>query len=45
MRECELFGVEEEAAQVCYSFFNFDICDRVVAAFVVGGVADYWVVY
>ncbi len=40
MREREFFSVEEKAAHYADRVFNVDVCNGVVAAFVVGFVAD-----
>ena len=43
--ERELFGVEEEAVEYADVVFYINVVDGVVAAFVVGSVADDRMVY
>ena len=44
VREGESLGVEEEAVEFFDGAFDLGVGDGIVAAFVVGGVADDWVI-
>lgn len=43
--EAEFCRVQEESSQLLYGFFYLVICDGIVAAFVVNGIADDGVIY